>query len=168
MMTMTLTMMIMTLITIMTSIMIMSPWKTTRLVIGSADIAGIVIIRVAGEHSLMLLWRLMEYGNKRVMTKRIYRGIIPTRLDAKKLGWLQFLLNACFPHHLLNRSIDTHIVLWDWHIFCYSSCSAAGFEHHHCYVSSFDKGSRSWSSGTSSDLSIIWDVQANNWRQHRT
>ena len=31
------------------------PMKTTRLVIRSADIAGIVIIRVAGGHSLMLL-----------------------------------------------------------------------------------------------------------------
>ena len=111
--------------------------------IRSADIAGIVIIRVAGGLSPMLLKRLMGFGKKRVLTEYIYVGIIPTRLDAEKLGCLDVLLNASFPRHLLNRSIDSHIVLMRLADSGYSSCSAARLDNHHCCVSSFDTGSRS-------------------------
>lgn len=33
----------------------------------------------------------MEFGNKRALTKCVYRGIIPTRLDVEKLRGLSFL-----------------------------------------------------------------------------
>jgi hypothetical protein len=54
------------------------------------DIVGTVIIRVAGGHSPMLLSRLMEFDNKKALTKCIYQDIIPTRLDVEKLRGLSF------------------------------------------------------------------------------
>lgn len=64
-------------------------WRPSdEMTIRSTDIAGTVIIRIAGGDSPMVLQRLMEFGNKSASTKCNYRGIIPTRLDLETLEGL--------------------------------------------------------------------------------
>ena len=69
--TMTLAMMITTLI------MIMNPWKTSRLVIRSADIAAIVTIRVAGGHSPMLLLKVDGVWQQESLDETYLQGHYP-------------------------------------------------------------------------------------------